>query len=288
MRQGVAQATNHAAHRSAFGKVLTDQPLMQNVLADLAVESEAATLTAMRLARAYDEAGAGDEQAATFKRLATAVAKYWTCKRAPVHAVESLECFGGNGFVEESGMPRLLRDSPLNGIWEGSGNVIALDVLRALAKEPQTLEAFFDELGESAGAEPRLDAYVGELRDEFSDLEAIESGPAAWWRRWAWRSRARCSCAMATRRSRTRSAPRAWRETAGASSGRCPRAWTSSGSWSERGPGSEPCGTICACCAVGTPSSCFASSASASESTSAGSSSSSCSSSSCRVLQGHA
>ena len=144
------------------------------MLADLAIESEAATVTAMRLARAYDEAGAGDEQAAIFKRLATAVAKYWTCKRAPVHAVESLECFGGNGFVEESGMPRLLRDSPLNGIWEGSGNVIALDVLRALAKEPQTLEAFFDELDESAGAEPRLDTYVGELRDEFADLEAIE------------------------------------------------------------------------------------------------------------------
>ncbi len=174
MRAGVAQATNHAAHRSAFGKVLIDQPLMGNVLADLAVESEAATVTAMRLARAYDEASAGDEEAAVFKRIATAVAKYWTCKRAPVHAVESLECFGGNGYAEESGMPRLLRESPLNGIWEGSGNVIALDVLRALAKEPQTLEAFLGEVDEAAGADPRLDAHVASLRDEFTDLEAIE------------------------------------------------------------------------------------------------------------------
>ena len=128
MRWGVAQAVHHARHRSAFGKLLVDQPLMQNVLADLAIESEAATAVTMRVARAYDE----DD--APFRRIATAVMKYWVCKRAPGHAAEALECLGGNGYVEESGMPRLLRDSPLNSIWEGSGNVAALDVLRAIAQ----------------------------------------------------------------------------------------------------------------------------------------------------------
>ena len=125
MRWGLAQAVHHARHRSAFGKLLAEQPLMQNVLADLAIESEAATATAMRVARAYDE------QDAPFRRFATAVMKYWVCKRAPQHALEALECLGGNGYVEESGLPRLVRDSPLNSIWEGSGNVAALDVLRA-------------------------------------------------------------------------------------------------------------------------------------------------------------
>src|SRR5205807_1324323 len=121
MRQGTAQAAHHAAYRSAFGRRLADQPLMQNVLADLAVESEAATATALRLARAYDEAWAGDEEARSFARLATAVSKYWVCKRGPMHAAEALECLGGNGFVEDSGMPRLYRESPLNSIWRGSG-----------------------------------------------------------------------------------------------------------------------------------------------------------------------
>ena len=192
MRAGVAQASWHAAHRSAFGRMLASQPLMQNVLADLAVESEAATVAALRLARAYDEsapmpaassatrpgaAGSeqGREQAQTFKRLATAVLKYWLCKRAPAHAAEALECLGGNGYVEESGMPRLYRESPLNSIWEGSGNVQCLDVLRAMVKSPASVEAFFDEVGEVAGADPRLDAAVGELRDELRDPEAIES-----------------------------------------------------------------------------------------------------------------
>src|SRR5213596_931555 len=136
VREAVAQAAHHCAHRSAFGKLLIDQPLMQNVLADLCIESEAATISAMRLARAYDEATAGDESAQEFKRIANAVLKYWICKRAPMHAGEALECLGGNGYVEESGMPRLYREAPLNSIWEGSGNVICLDVLRALAKEP--------------------------------------------------------------------------------------------------------------------------------------------------------
>jgi putative acyl-CoA dehydrogenase len=172
VRQGVVQATHHAAHRSAFGKLLIEQPLMQNVLADLCVESEAATITAMRLARAYD-GGDQDRQETLFKRLATAVSKYWICKRGPMHAAEALECFGGNGFVEESGMPRLYRGIPLNSIWEGSGNVIALDVLRALVKSPESLDAFFAEI-ELASGEPRLDSFVTALKQEVSDFEGIE------------------------------------------------------------------------------------------------------------------
>jgi putative acyl-CoA dehydrogenase len=174
-RWGTAMAIHHATQRSAFGKLLIDQPLMRNVLADLAVESEAATIAAMRLARAFDESHAGDEDAREFRRLATPVIKYWLCKRAPSHAVEALECFGGNGYVEESGMPRLYRESPLASIWEGSGNVQALDVLRAMSRNPAAVEAFFAEVGEAAGAEPRVDAATGKLRDELSDLEAIES-----------------------------------------------------------------------------------------------------------------
>jgi putative acyl-CoA dehydrogenase len=173
MRAGVAQATHHTAYRSAFGKLLADQPLMQNVLADLCVESEAATITAMRLARAYDSVD--DERETLFKRLATAVSKYWICKRGPVHAVESLECFGGNGYVEESGMPRLFRESPLNSIWEGSGNVICLDVLRAIARSPQSLDAFFAEIAEAGSAEPRLDRFVAGLKDELADFDEIET-----------------------------------------------------------------------------------------------------------------
>ena len=164
-RAGVVQALNHAAHRSAFGKELIDQPLMRNVLADLCVESEAATVAAMRLARAYDEVAAGDEEAADFRRLANAVLKYWICKRAPSHAVECLECLGGNGYVEESGMPRLYREAPLASIWEGSGNVQCLDVLRAMVKSPASVDAFFAEVLEGAGAEPKLDAYVSSLRE---------------------------------------------------------------------------------------------------------------------------
>jgi putative acyl-CoA dehydrogenase len=175
MRAAVALASWHAAHRSAFGKMLIDQPLMQNVLADLAVESEAATVSALRLARAYDEAIAGDEGGQQFKRLANAVLKYWICKRGPVHAAEALECLGGNGYVEESGMPRLYRESPLASIWEGSGNVQCLDVLRGMAKSPASLEAFFAEVDEAAGADARLDAAAGELREELADVDAIES-----------------------------------------------------------------------------------------------------------------
>ncbi|MGH2829043.1 MAG: acyl-CoA dehydrogenase family protein, partial [Actinomycetota bacterium] len=173
MRQGVVQALHHTSHRAAFGRTLIDQPLMRNVLADLAVESEAATITAMRLARAYD-AAADDESEALFKRIATAVSKYWICKRAPAVVGEALECFGGNGFVEDSGMPRLYREAPLNSIWEGSGNVICLDVLRALAKTPASLDAFFAEVEQASGADSRLDAHVKDLREELADPNEVE------------------------------------------------------------------------------------------------------------------
>jgi putative acyl-CoA dehydrogenase len=157
MRWGLAQAVHHARHRSAFGKPLADQPLMRNVLADLALESEAATAVALRVARAYDE---GDD---ALRRIATAVMKHWVCKRATGHAAEALECQGGNGYVEESGMPRLLRDSPLNSIWEGSGNVSALDVLRALAREPEALPALLAECELARGGNGLLDAQLDRL-----------------------------------------------------------------------------------------------------------------------------
>jgi putative acyl-CoA dehydrogenase len=175
MRQACAQALHHAAHRSAFGSTLVDQPLMRVVLADLAVESEAATVLALRIARAFDDAVGGDEQAALFRRLATAVGKYWTCKRQPTYVAEALECLGGNGYVEESIMPRLFRQSPLNGIWEGSGNVICLDVLRAMAREPETLEVFLYELDAGAGSDDRLDAMIARVRSELGEMADIEA-----------------------------------------------------------------------------------------------------------------
>ena len=168
MRRAVAEATHHAAHRSAFGRLLGDQPAMENVLADLAVESEAATVTALRLARAWDE---GDRD---FRRLATAVAKFWICKRTPPHVAEALECLGGNGYVEESQLPRLFRESPLNSIWEGSGNVNALDVLRALSREPDSVAAFLAEVELATGADARLDAAVARLKDELADDADLE------------------------------------------------------------------------------------------------------------------
>jgi len=170
MRVAIEQATWQTAHRSAFGRLLADQPLMRNVLADLALESEAATVTAMRLARSYDDPGQ-----AAFKRIGTAVAKYWTCKRAVPHAAEALECFGGNGYVEESGMPRLYREAPLNSIWEGSGNVACLDVLRAMVKSPESVEIFFDEIEQTAGSDDRVAAAVTRLKGELSDFETAET-----------------------------------------------------------------------------------------------------------------
>jgi putative acyl-CoA dehydrogenase len=181
MRVGVVGATWHAAHRSAFGKTLIDQPLMRNVLADLCLESEATTALAMRLARAYDEAhldaqdGKDSSDAQLFKRLATAVGKYWSCKRAPNHAFESLECLGGAGYVEESGMPRLYREAPLASIWEGSGNVMSLDVLRALTRSPRSLEVFLAEVEEARGADTRLDAATDKLKQQFADPATLES-----------------------------------------------------------------------------------------------------------------
>ncbi len=172
MRQAVAQATHHAAHRSAFGKRLIEQPLMRNVLADLCIESEAATTAMMRLARAYDPGDEGQEQ---FARLATAVVKYWVCKRAPALVAEALECLGGSGYVEESMLPRLYREAPLNSIWEGSGNVICLDVLRAMGRSPESVEAFFDEVGLARSGEPRLDAFVSALRRELTNFDDIEA-----------------------------------------------------------------------------------------------------------------
>ncbi|MFL6388303.1 MAG: isovaleryl-CoA dehydrogenase [Terriglobales bacterium] len=162
MRQALAQAVHHAQHREAFGKLLIDQPLMRNVLADLAIESEAATLLMVRLARAFDRRKA-DERERAFARIATAIAKYWLCKRTPVHVSEALECLGGNGYVEESIMPRLYREAPLYSIWEGSGNVMCLDVLRALTKDPASVEALLAEFQTTAGADQRLDAYVERL-----------------------------------------------------------------------------------------------------------------------------
>jgi len=173
MRHAVAQATHHAAHRTAFGKRLIEQPLMQNVLADLAVESEAATLAMMRLARAYDE-GRQDEAQRTFARLATAVVKYWVCKRAPAVVGEALECLGGSGYVEESLLPRLYREAPLMSIWEGSGNVMCLDVLRAMGRSPEAVEAFFDEIARARGGDARLDAFVVGLRAELTDFSNLE------------------------------------------------------------------------------------------------------------------
>src|SRR5579859_8014797 len=162
MRQAVAQASHHAAHRSAFQKRLVDQPLMTNVLADLAVESEAATVLVMRLARAYDREDDAVETA--FRRLITPAAKFWVCKRGPFAVAEAMEVLGGNGYVEEAVLARLYRESPLNSIWEGSGNVMCLDVLRAATKTPDALDMLFDELGLAAGADRRLDAHVAALK----------------------------------------------------------------------------------------------------------------------------
>jgi putative acyl-CoA dehydrogenase len=166
MRQAVAQATHHAAHRSAFQKRLIDQPLMTNVLADLALESEAATALVLRLARAYDRQ---DDPAETaFRRMLTPAAKYWICKRGPMLGAEAMEVLGGNGYVEEAVMGRLYRELPLNSIWEGSGNVMCLDVLRALAKTPEALDVTLAEIQAARGADRRLDAHVQALTDDIA------------------------------------------------------------------------------------------------------------------------
>lgn len=172
MRQAVAQAVHHCDHREAFGGRLVDKPLMRNVLADLAVESEAATTLGLRLAAAYDTGG---EQEKALLRIAVPAAKYWVTKRCAPVTVEAAECLGGNGYVEESGMPRLVRESPLNSIWEGAGNVQALDVVRALQREPAALDAYLREVGQARGADHRLDGAIKALLTDLADLDGIEA-----------------------------------------------------------------------------------------------------------------
>ena len=169
MRQGLAMAMHHIQHRKAFGEYLIDQPLMRNVIADMAVEAEAATIVAMRMAGAADAATRGEERETMLRRIGLAASKYWVCKRATPHAAEAMECLGGNGYAEESGMPRLYREAPLMGIWEGSGNVSALDTLRAMATRPECVEVLFDELATTAGQDGRLDVHADDLRLSLSD-----------------------------------------------------------------------------------------------------------------------
>ena len=176
MRRAVNEAAWHVAHRRAFGTLLADAPLMQNVVADLAVEAEAATALAVRLAAAVD--GLADPQQAAheraLRRIALPLAKFWVCKRTPGLVAEALECLGGNGYVEESGMPLLYREAPLNSVWEGSGNVNALDVLRALTREPEVLEAWINEVGRARGGDPRLDRAVDDTLALLGDTAALE------------------------------------------------------------------------------------------------------------------
>ena len=173
MRQGLRQAFHHVTHRTAFQRRLVDQPLMRNVLADLALEVEGAVAYSMRLGRAIDEREQ-DPMAAAFARIGTAIGKFWVCKRAPAHVGESLECLGGSGYIEENGIARLYREAPLNGIWEGSGNVICLDVHRALQREEAALTAVLDELEQAKGGNPHLDQATIALRDELSDPTDFE------------------------------------------------------------------------------------------------------------------
>ncbi|PVH27738.1 acyl-CoA dehydrogenase family protein [Pararhodobacter oceanensis] len=173
MRQALVQALHHCAHRSAFQKRLIAQPLMQNVLADMAVEVEGALALGLRVAQAMDNA-MSDPAEAALARIGTAVAKYWNCKRCPVLVAEALECHGGPGYIEESIMPRLYREAPLNSIWEGSGNVMGLDVLRAMAREPEGIAAYMAEVELARGLHPQLDRAIGELKDELGDRAGLE------------------------------------------------------------------------------------------------------------------
>ncbi|MGZ5398707.1 MAG: acyl-CoA dehydrogenase family protein [Nocardioides sp.] len=172
MRRAVNEAAWHVAHRSAFGGLLADKPLMQNVIADLAVEAEAATALAVRLAAAVDNAH--DPHEAALRRIALPLAKFWVCKRAPAMVAEALECLGGNGYVEESGLPLLYREAPLNSVWEGSGNVNALDVLRALSREPEVLDAWLTEVGLARGGDARLDRAVVDTLALIGDAATLE------------------------------------------------------------------------------------------------------------------
>lgn len=173
MRQSVAQITHHCQSRFAFGKALTQQPLMQNVLSDLILESEASTALSMRLARALDMSP-HNEQEKHLVRIGTAIGKYWICKRTPGHAYEAMECIGGSGVMEDCIMPRIFRESPINTIWEGSGNVQCLDMLRALQKTPETLDAFMNEIHSSANKHPLISNTLDTLHKDFADKENLE------------------------------------------------------------------------------------------------------------------
>jgi putative acyl-CoA dehydrogenase len=173
MRQALSQAAYHVTHRRAFQRALIDQPIMANVVADMALEVEAATWLGFRFVAALDrESKSEGERLLT--RIGAPIAKYWNCKRAPAIVVEAVECHGGNGFIEDHLMARLYREAPLNGIWEGTGNVICLDVLRSMTREPDCIPALFDELKAAAGADRTFDACVASLQDEFSDLRKHE------------------------------------------------------------------------------------------------------------------
>jgi putative acyl-CoA dehydrogenase len=178
MHQACVTAVHYTSGRRAFGQMLADQPLMTSVLADLALEAEAATTLAMRLAGAADRAARGDSAAAALLRIALPAAKYWVCKRAPSVTAEALECLGGNGYIEESGLPRLYREAPVNSVWEGSGNVTALDVLRALARSPEPGDALLAEVGLAAGTDTRLDDGISALRRAVSDARSWSAGSA--------------------------------------------------------------------------------------------------------------
>jgi len=173
MRQSLVQALHHTQHRNAFGKPLIQQPLMTNVLADLALETEAAVSLCLRISRAIDNAEQSESEAA-LARIGTAIAKYWVCKRAPAVAVEALECHGGSGYIEESIMPRLYKEAPLNSIWEGSGNVMCLDVLRAMHREKAALPAINEELEKATGGNSLLDTAMEKLKSELGNADDLE------------------------------------------------------------------------------------------------------------------
>src|SRR5688500_10692757 len=177
VRMALAQAVHHCRHRRAFGKPLLDQPLMRNVLADLALEAEAGTAFALRVAGAVDR-GVHDAHEDAFARIATAIGKFWICKRAPALVNEAQECLGGNGYVEESLLPRLYRQAPLNSIWEGSANIQCLDVLRALQREPETGRALWTELSSAAGRNAACDAAVERLHPVLQGIQAVDEGQA--------------------------------------------------------------------------------------------------------------
>jgi putative acyl-CoA dehydrogenase len=172
MRQAVSQAAHHVGHRRAFQRALIDQPMMANVIADLHLEASAAAWLSLRIAAAFDNEASESER--LIGRIGAPIAKYWACKRAVPVVSEALECHGGNGFIEDHLMARLYREAPLNGIWEGTANVICLDVLRSMARMPGSAEALVGEIGQGCGADPRFDAAFAQLKDDFADLARLE------------------------------------------------------------------------------------------------------------------